>query len=732
MKSKCDGQRPKCGRCAGYGYPCVYSGGRIRRRTAETPVPADALPPPNPPAVAELRGFLDEYEELVQRLLPHVACKDQQQEVQSSHETLKQKVKEAMDDIVSLFPLPSSSDLCFPLVASSGGQGQGQRHGQDSTPGCSPENQRYLGEVSDVHFFNLIKQLLQTREVSAVVDPSFGFDNYEQEGEMPPGTMSFGALAEPPGLDEASGFVQVYFSTVHLAYPFLLRSSFQDLNRFRQPAKAFRDGDKTELAIFYVLCAIGAYYTSFPGQTKGLERHHEAYFQWSLTLAVTSERSTNQVSLLLAQCFYFLAVSRTDNCWAALGQAVRMAQSIGLHVESSGTGVSAMSLMEVEKRRRIWYSIYVLDRLVALQLGRPPAIHDDDCNVPMPSLHADADVEGVGGGGDEDDECRASNSGQTEQGISEGDYFIAVINFSRIVGHVLRSMYSPRQGQPTAKDTFRTRELDMSLMDWKAKLPRRLRFDLGHAFDQNYVFKRQRNMLAVKFHHLRALIHRPYLCYPLLRHLDEASPDLPQADWTLVCLYEKTCIAEARETARLLHGVSSEQELVQDFPWWQMISCLTCAGSILLVSSIFSQRPGYDGLDFDTHGLHDHDADSLHDDAETCLKMFEALSINSPSAKVARDMMDGLKKHGREWKDRLSPTSAFQQTQATATALQGPALPSHPMPELVSTGVARDMVLSELALAPMPSHWPTDIEDAMVWSAQFLNAFQDGDDTGQE
>ena len=156
-------------------------------------------------------------------------------------------------------------------------------------------------------------------------------------------------------------------------------------------------------------------------------------------------------------------------------------------------------------------------------------------------------------------------------------------------------------------------------------------------------------MLAVKFHHLRALVHRPYLCYPLLRHLDETSPAMPQADWTVVRLYEKICIAEARETARLLHGVSSEQELVQDFPWWQMISCLTCAGSILLVSSIFGQRPGYDRLDFDTQDLH-HDADSLHDDAETCLKMFEALSINSPSAKVARDMMDGLKKHGREWK----------------------------------------------------------------------------------
>ena len=160
--------------------------------------------------------------------------------MQSSHETIKQKVNEAVDDIVSLLP-SSTSDLCFPPAASSA-----QSH---DTPGSSPESQRYLGEVSDVHFFNLIKQLLQTREVSSV-DPSFGFDNYEQEGEMRPGVMTAGTLAELPGLEEASRFVEVYFSTVHLAYPFLLRSSFKDLNRFQHPARASPGVDKTELAIF--------------------------------------------------------------------------------------------------------------------------------------------------------------------------------------------------------------------------------------------------------------------------------------------------------------------------------------------------------------------------------------------------------------------------------------------------------------------------------------------------
>lgn len=149
-------------------------------------------------------------------------------------------------------------------------------------------------------------------------------------------------------------------------------------------------------------------------------------------------------------------------------------------------------------------------------------------------------------------------------------------------------------------------------------------------------------MFAIKYHHLRALIHRPYLCYPVLRNVDTRLEETPvSTNWLLVSMYEKTCISEARETARLLHSISSEKDLVQDFPWWQMISCLILAGSILLVSSIFTEQAEnvLDGLE----------AASTYDDAETCLRAFEALGANSTGARIARDMMERLKEYGQKW-----------------------------------------------------------------------------------
>lgn len=266
---------------------------------------------------------------------------------------------------------------------------------------------------------------------------------------------------------------------------------------------------------------------------------------------------------------------------------------------------------------------------------------------------------------DYDIDWDADDMPRVAEGPSSGDYFLAVISFSKVVGDVLRDLYSPKtsHGPPselTDAGLYNTKELDQKLTKWKLELPRALRFDLGHAFDQSLAFKRQvcthhtppqtmrsnranalkRNMLAVKYHHLRALMHRPYLCYPLLRNMETASSVLTQSNWPRVSVYEKICITEARAIARLLHNISSEKDLVHDFPWWQMISCLICAGSILLVSSIFTQQKD------ETDNL---DAESLSDDAETCLKVFKALSTNSEGARIARDMMGKLKESGIQW-----------------------------------------------------------------------------------
>lgn len=159
-----------------------------------------------------------------------------------------------------------------------------------------------------------------------------------------------------------------------------------------------------------------------------------------------------------------------------------MAQSIGLHVEDALKSSTGLNPAEQEVRRRTWYSLYVLDRLLALQLGRPVAIHEEDYRFNLPS--ETEELSSVSN--------REGNSFSADDGPSAIDYFVSVIKFSRILGQVIRELYRPSQViiEPDRMLSSRA-ALDEKLFGWKLNLPRHLRFDLGHTFEKSIIFKRQ-------------------------------------------------------------------------------------------------------------------------------------------------------------------------------------------------------------------------------------------------
>jgi len=60
--------------------------------------------------------------------------------------------------------------------------------------------------------------------------------------------------------------------------------------------------------------------------------------------------------------------------------AVRIAQDLGLMLESA----PYLPYPEQEERRRVFWSVYLLDRLVSCGRGRPPAIVDASCHLQLP------------------------------------------------------------------------------------------------------------------------------------------------------------------------------------------------------------------------------------------------------------------------------------------------------------------------------------------------------------
>ncbi|KAL1961728.1 hypothetical protein VTN77DRAFT_1128 [Rasamsonia byssochlamydoides] len=689
LKAKCDGQQPECGRCKGYGFICSWSGKkRSALKDGSALASPDALPsksqhhsnskaPLRYDTLLTYQCIVKSYETLIQTLRPK----------------LENTERAALDLTLTSIHRRLPDDLAHQIRSQSTEQPAAKKDRKSAT---------YVGKASDIHFFNTIRECIRQQEAIDLASEDRGDPCYDQT-DIPENPISFGKPLQFPSREEAARYLDIYFSTIHVAYPFLRKSTVLAHFERMWSEEVDEQQDRPWLALLNFIFAIGSYYMSFPHDEKTDFNPHFQYFEQGLYFSneLMASCTLTNVWILLVQCFFLLAVCQTDSCWNTLGFAIRMGQSIGLHVEnpSSMRGLDVSYAAEREMRRRTWYSMYVLDRLLALQLGRPMAIHEEDFNILSPSRseklsfcsNADQDSSER-----EDPTLRASMM----------DYFIHVIQFSHIVGWVIRELYQPTQVEASPDKMLSSASaLDRRLSEWKARLPRHLRFDLGHTFEKSIVFQRQRNMLAVKFHHLRALIHRPFLCLPMLQRNNDAFMALFQRDSQKIKEAERICVSEAQHTAHLLHNVVDEKSLVHDFPWWQMISCLICASSILFVAETFSRG------DITGSG---EDPQLLREDAETCLKVFEALSVKSAAAKKAVDMLQGLARlrslsrttrNGR----KTSPAHAAQLDDPSAT----------PCPTELSS-------YAPLTSPPGVSEggywqWPSEISSTMEWSVQFLD-----------
>ncbi|CAM1511917.1 Fc.00g094300.m01.CDS01 [Cosmosporella sp. VM-42] len=73
---------------------------------------------------------------------------------------------------------------------------------------------------------------------------------------------------------------------------------------------------------------------------------------------------------------YLLYAGRKTESWPKSSFAIRMAQAQGMHVDGESWGLPPKVL---ETRRRLWSSLYTLDKSISLAIGRPYTINDKHC-----------------------------------------------------------------------------------------------------------------------------------------------------------------------------------------------------------------------------------------------------------------------------------------------------------------------------------------------------------------
>lgn len=121
-------------------------------------------------------------------------------------------------------------------------------------------------------------------------------------------------------------------------------------------------------------------------------------------------------------------------------------------------------------------------------------------------------------------------------------------------------------------------------------------------------------------------MHRQYLNFPTVKSTATSVPPVDQQMQAKSC--GEICVSEAQQIARLFNGVQNQSQLIFEYPWWQLISCITCAASILIISDAVPQVNM--GTVIQTQVI---------DDLNTLLEILDVLSSRSLAAQQARRVL---------------------------------------------------------------------------------------------
>ncbi|KGO54610.1 Major facilitator superfamily domain, general substrate transporter [Penicillium expansum] len=136
---------------------------------------------------------------------------------------------------------------------------------------------------------------------------------------------------------------------------------------------------------FFVLLALGEMYSNRKRRMADQHVPGTDYFLRAVGLLqdLYETPSVEQVEVMVLFCFYSNALGRVKTAYTYSGIALRMALGLGLH-RSLPTDTK-LCPVDREHRKRVWWTLYTLDRLCSSNLGYPLLISDAVIDVELPT-----------------------------------------------------------------------------------------------------------------------------------------------------------------------------------------------------------------------------------------------------------------------------------------------------------------------------------------------------------
>ncbi|KAH9451699.1 hypothetical protein Pst134EA_025643 [Puccinia striiformis f. sp. tritici] len=367
-KQRCDGLSQPCGNCAKSSSECVFPDEIMGEKF--------------------LRQHIANLEARVREL--SFALK----EVDPSHSVLKATDAELLSeqDLVDGFGFLSLTSGAEPLyVGGSSGASWGRIF---SSALCN--------QTGEAHFFAESLIPPKTSLYSLSPDECRGAKSSSLHGSTAPSDSSSTIFQPNFAMQVKSGFIfpplpqddhlsdeifATVFTTIQARHCFMdfvvLKKWYNEREKYCSPDQPLvADASRTAAFFLWLTYALGLRLWEMRGRVIPGLPSHEYYFQAALQYYDHVSSNTTTIQALLFLSMYSFRSTKGLSTWHLTGLAMRTALELGLHRKTPKA--QQISPSTEEAKRRIWWSVYALERTIAFQLGRPIAIQDDEIDNELP------------------------------------------------------------------------------------------------------------------------------------------------------------------------------------------------------------------------------------------------------------------------------------------------------------------------------------------------------------
>lgn len=330
---------------------------------------------------------------------------------------------------------------------------------------------RYLGSSSGVSFARLTQAVLRRLKPDQY---PFSFEVAQSDRLSGRDALDDSELAEMPRQrsiyphypsclppkDRAYQLADYYWAHNHTLYPFLRKNWFMNLL-----GNMYSDQDHdlysspSWLYTMWMVFAIGStcWSSIVPDacESESTHSYNQAMIYFYDALSI---EGTSALDSMLLQITYSFFNRVGGNTWYLVGSAIRLAIGLGLHAPNASAKELPMDVQEY--RKRIFWSLYMADRVVSISLGRPLGIRDDDIEVDLFSAV--------------DDECIFPDKILPQPQLRESDLTVPlhVLALRKIASQIFDQVYSNRNRHlPTVDQEATFSRLHTQLLEWRRTMP---------------------------------------------------------------------------------------------------------------------------------------------------------------------------------------------------------------------------------------------------------------------